>query len=422
VVIENASSTSNEAKRLEALRSYEILDTPPEAAFDRITKIASLVMEAPICLISLIDADRQWFKSRQGLDAIETPRNIAFCSHAIMQDDVMIVSDALEDLRFVDNPLVLGDPAIRFYAGAPLKTPSGYKIGTLCLIDRKPRKATASQIECLRTLAHLAVEEMELRIAGRKALEELRSKQRELSKMRHELEQTRRFSAMGEMSASIAHEINQPLAAVVTNAQAGLRWLETAAPDLNEVRSSLKRIVNDGYRASTVLASIRAFFKKGPSEAIPLDINEIIQEIILLLQSELESQEILVKTELGNSLPKVLAERAQLQQVIFNLLINAAEAMSTTKDRARVLRVKSVGHPSEVVVDVEDTGPGIDPNNMDRVFESLFTTKSGGMGMGLSICRSIIEAHGGRIWVTPSTPYGSNFHVMLPIAGASGES
>ena len=202
----------------------------------------------------------------------------------------------------------------------------------------------------------------------------------------------------------------------------GLCWLESAVPDLNEVRLSLKDIVNDGHRASHVLASIRALFKKRPSEAALLDINQIIKDVLLLLSSELESQGVLVQTELSDSLPKVLAEQVQLQQSMVNLVKNAAEAMNGITDRARVLRVRSVRHSSEVGIQVEDTGPGIDPNNIDRVFESFFTTKSDGMGMGLSICRSIIEAHGGRLWATPGSPYGSNFHVMLPIAGASGES
>lgn len=174
----------DEAERLQALKDYEILDTPAEEAFDRITRIASRVLQTPISVISLVDANRQWFKSRQGLDATETPREIAFCTHAILQEEVMVVTDATQDPRFKDNPLVTGDPKIRFYAGAPLRTRQGHGIGTLCAIDRRPREITAEQSELLQDLAQLVIDEMELRLQGQRMLGELRAKEVALAELK----------------------------------------------------------------------------------------------------------------------------------------------------------------------------------------------------------------------------------------------
>ena len=236
--------------------------------------------------------------------------------------------------------------------------------------------------------------------------------------MQAELARVSRVTSMGEMAASIAHEINQPLAAVVTNASAGLRWLNGQPPDLDEVRSALKRIVKDGERGSNVLASIRGMLKKGTQEKTALNINESIRDVITLSQGALKKGGVSVQAELTDSLPSVLADRVQLQQVFLNLMMNAAEAMAAVSDRPRVLRVRSERHDTGIFVSVEDTGTGIDPKDMGRLFETFFTTKPEGMGMGLSICRSIIESHGGRIEVSPAEPCGSVFRVFLPIAEA----
>jgi len=233
-----------------------------------------------------------------------------------------------------------------------------------------------------------------------------------------ELERVSQFAAMGVMTASIGHEIRQPLAAMVVNANAGLRWISTAQPDLHEAREAFKKIVSDGQRTSDVLETIRAMFKKDNQVIDLVDINELIQEVLALVHFDVRRQRVSVRTELANKVPLVLGNRIQLQQVVLNLIMNAIEAMSSITDRERALRVKLEAHKADkVLILVEDSGTGIDAKNMERIFKPLFTTKSHGMGMGLSICQTIIEAHDGRVWASPGVDYGSIFHVVLPTAG-----
>jgi len=231
-----------------------------------------------------------------------------------------------------------------------------------------------------------------------------------------------RVATAGELSASIAHEINQPLAAMVANANAGLRFLGRATPDLDEARDTLKRIVRDGLRAGQVIGSVRAMFKKDGGETSPVDLNEVIQDVLRPVRGELQAKGIVVQTGLTRPLPLVLGHSGQLQQVILNLARNAAEAMDGLSGRTRLLRVESAIYDSgNVLVAVEDSGTGIDPNDVDRIFDSFFTTKPQGMGMGLSICRSIIESHGGRLWAASKVGRGSVFTVLLPAVRSGAE-
>src|SRR6516165_10693824 len=226
---------------------------------------------------------------------------------------------------------------------------------------------------------------------------------------RIELAHVKQMMAMGEMAASIAHEINQPLAAIATNAAAGLRWLAAVTPDLDEASDALTRIVNDARRASEVIGGIRLMFKKENQAAALQDINELIREVFTLIRSEVENHRVVIYPELLDDLPQVPANRVQLRQVIVNLLMNAVT------DGVRVVRIKTeIYDPNYVLIAVEDTGTGIDPKNIDRIFDAFFSAKPNGMGMGLSICRSIIEAHGGRLWATTNVPRGTVFQFTLP--------
>ena len=251
--------------------------------------------------------------------------------------------------------------------------------------------------------------------ARKRAEDEVRATQSELARVA-------RLTTMGQMAASIAHEINQPLAAIATNGSAGLRWLANATPNVDEARAALTRIVNDSHRAGQVIGSIRAMSEKGSQQKAWLDINEVISEVLALVDGELKSKRVSVCTELFDGLPQVFAERILLQQVILNLIINASDAMTSISDRPRVLQVRAKTYePAGVLIIVEDSGTGIDPKDIDRIFEPFFTTKSHGLGIGLSICRSIIEAHGGRLSASSAHPHGTVFQVVLPTGGPGGE-
>jgi len=221
---------------------------------------------------------------------------------------------------------------------------------------------------------------------------------------------------MGELTASLAHEVNQPIAAASTNANTCLRWLAGDTPNVEEARAAAMRIVKDGKRAGEIISRIRQLFKKGTSQRELVDVNEIIQEMIVLLRGETTRYNILVGTDVAADLPQVIGDRVQLQQVLMNLMINGIEAMKDS-DGTRELTIKS--EPAEtdrVLVSVNDTGAGLPLQQADQIFTAFFTTKPHGTGMGLSISRSIVESHGGRLWAANNSPRGASFCFALPIS------
>ena len=229
-----------------------------------------------------------------------------------------------------------------------------------------------------------------------------------------ELTHVTRVTTLGEMSASIAHEVNQPLTAIATNAEASLRWLSRDVPDIEEARASIGQVVKDAHRAGEVIRRIRDFSKKADPQMTQLDINGVVEEAVTLVQHEALRHGVAIRLELASGLPPVRGDRIQLQQVIVNLAINGMEAMTSVQDRERVLIIRTQRHQSSrVLVAVEDAGIGIDPENVNRVFSAFHTTKPDGLGMGLSICRSIIEAHGGQLWTSPNAGPGMTFQFMI---------
>jgi signal transduction histidine kinase len=229
-----------------------------------------------------------------------------------------------------------------------------------------------------------------------------------------------RDATIGAVMSTIAHDVNQPLAAVVTNANAGLRWLKRPQPDVDEVQTLLARIVKDGHRAGDLIAGIRAKFSEQHTEPRAARPCEIIADVVALLGDELESRRVAVRNEMPAGLPPVLAERARLALAFFNVIVNAIEAMESVTDRDRLLTISSKpGDGDELLIAIEDSGAGIDPDSMDGLFEAFVTTKARRAGMGLPISRKIIEAHGGRIWASARDPYGSVFFVTLPAAAVS---
>jgi signal transduction histidine kinase len=229
-----------------------------------------------------------------------------------------------------------------------------------------------------------------------------------------ELAHVTRVMTLGELAASIAHEVNQPLAAIVANGDAGLRWLDRNPPDLARVRASLESMISDGMRAGEVVRRIRGLARKtGPQKAL-VDFNACIQEVVSLVQHEVATHRVSLQLEFAPQLPPVLGDKVQLQQVIINLIINGIEAMASVTNRQRRLVIGTCEQGAHVLVAVQDCGAGIDPESETRVFQAFFTTKPDGVGMGLSICRSIIEAHGGRLWVSSRAEIGTTFQFTLP--------
>jgi PAS domain S-box-containing protein len=236
-----------------------------------------------------------------------------------------------------------------------------------------------------------------------------------------QLAHVNRVTTMGQLTASIAHEVKQPIAAVVANAAAALRWLDRAPPDLKEIRQSLDSIIKDSNRAGDVIDHIRALVKKAPPRQDQLDINEAILEVFEVTRSERLRNGVALQAELATDLPLIRGDRIQLQQIVLNLAMNAVEAMSDASMGSRHLLISTVVDQSGgVLVTVKDSGPGLNPGSLERLFDPFYTTKSGGMGMGLSICRSIVEAHGGRVWATANVPQGASFHFSLPADGMNG--
>jgi signal transduction histidine kinase len=253
------------------------------------------------------------------------------------------------------------------------------------------------------------------------AIQDVTQRRRADDALRHaqaELARVARLTTMGELTASLAHEINQPLTAIMSNGVAGLRWLKRDTPDLAEAQNALQQIVQDAARAGEVIRGIRALAMKSGPQLITLDVNGVIQEVLALTRGELHRHGVALHTDLSTGGRSVLGDRVQLQQVLLNLILNGIDAMKTVTDRARELSVSTaVCEPVSLLVTVEDTGTGLDPSVARRIFDPFFTTKPDGLGMGLSICRSIVDAHGGELWASPRAPCGTALRFTIPLAG-----
>jgi C4-dicarboxylate-specific signal transduction histidine kinase len=244
--------------------------------------------------------------------------------------------------------------------------------------------------------------------------------ERALQTAQAELAHVTRVTTLGEMSASIAHEVNQPLAAIITNAEATLQLLSRDVPDIQDVRAGIAEVIKDANRASEVIQRIRDFSKKAHPQMMQLNVNEVVEEAVKLVRHEALRHGVTIRFEFASGLPPVRGDRIQLQQVIVNVAVNGIEAMTSVQDRERVLIVRTQRDQSDgILVAVADVGVGIEPENLNRVFGAFHTTKPGGLGMGLAICRSIIEGHGGRLWAEANVPRGAVLRFTVPAAAAN---
>lgn len=419
--MKSAPSPENESDRLQKLLDYEILDTDPEKAFDRITRIVAETINVPISLVSLVDADRQWFKSRYGLNAEQTPREIAFCSHAILGDETFVVEDAHLDDRFADNPLVTGDPSIRFYAGAPLVTPDGYKLGTLCAIDRVPRKISDEHVQLIEDLASLVVDEIELRNALGKAI----STAEEQSDLREAAEAAN--VAKSQFLANMSHEIRTPLNAVI-----GLTEL-VLSTDLNEQQKDhLSNVAQAGKSLLGLINDILDFSKIEAGKLDTENANFFIKDIISNLKSVAEPR----AKENGNTLlididpavpDELHGDELRIGQILTNLVGNAVKF---TKDGTVTVSVSKEDHKDNqtcILFAVKDDGIGMSPDQLDQLFQPFaqadqtVTREFGGTGLGLSISHKLVELMGGKITVVSEEGNGSTFTFHLPFIASGND-
>jgi C4-dicarboxylate-specific signal transduction histidine kinase len=274
-------------------------------------------------------------------------------------------------------------------------------------------------VKYLRTITHV-IRDLDDRLQCVGAVQDVtqhRLAEEALSKARSELARASNMTSIGALMASIAHEITQPLSAIVSNADSCLIWLAKDQPNLDQARGAAERIVKDGHRAAEVIQSIRAQARGSASEMVPVDLSRLIADTLELMQAELQRHEVLLETRLVDGLALIKGDHTQLQQVILNLVTNAIEAISTSRRSERIIRVSTDSNENgEILTIVEDSGSGIDLQVLDCIFDPMFTTKPEGMGLGLSICRSIVEGHGGRLWVSPNPDGGSMFQFSIPDA------
>ena len=333
------------------------------------------------------------------------------CGTAAYRRETLVVPDIAADPLWAEFREAALSYGLKACWSKPVISTSGTVLGTFAMYYgevRKPDELDLLLIERATHIAQIAIERDRIQDSLRKA--------------QANLAHVTRVTTMGELTASIAHEVNQPLVGVVTNASACLRWLAGAPPNLDEARDALRRIVRDGNRASDVIARIRALLKKGEAARTRLDINQVIQETLELARGEMLQRRVTLHTELAGGLPLIAADLVQMQQVLLNLITNALDAMSAVRDRPRLLRIRTdQPEASAVRVAVQDAGVGVDPQQAERLFQAFLTTKPNGLGMGLSISRSIVEAHGGRLWATPNDGPGATFQFTLPVEDRGAE-
>ena len=325
------------------------------------------------------------------------------CGTAAYRAEPVIVSDIATDPLWADYRDLALAHGLRACWSTPIQSSEGTVLGTFAIYYREPRSPTPLDHSLIEQITHLA----SIAIERDRAEERLRQAQADL-------ERVNLVNTMGELTASLAHEVSQPISAAVTNANACLRWLARDSPNLEEAREAATRIVRDGTRAGEIISRIRMLFKKGTPQQELVDVNEVIRETIALLRSEATRYSISARTELAANVPRIMGDRVQLQQVLMNLIMNSIDAMKDIDGTRELVITSQRGEDEQALVSVSDTGVGFPPQQADQIFSAFFTTKPHGTGMGLRISRSIVESHGGRLWAAGNSPRGATFCLALP--------
>jgi PAS domain S-box-containing protein len=412
-----------ERKWAEALRDgesriLEIIarDARLEEILESLVRVVEAQFAGLLCSVLLLDEDGQHTRHGaapslpkpyiEAIDGLCIGPKAGSCGTAMYRREPIIVSDILRDPLWEPYRGVAESYGLRACWSTPILAHSGKALGSFAMYYREPRSPSSAETRVLKMASHLAGIAIERKLA-REERERLRQAQADLAHIN-------RVTTMGELTASLAHEVNQPIAAAVTNANTCLRWLMRDQPEVEEARAAATRIVKDGKRAADIVSRIRLLFKKGTPERESVDVNELIREMIVLLRSEATRYNIFVHTELAEDIPQIMADRVQLQQVLMNLMVNGIDAMKEA-DGTRELVINSHRAENEqLLVSVSDTGVGLPPQQPDQIFNAFFTTKPHGTGMGLRISRSIVESHGGRLWAAENCPRGASFCFTLP--------
>jgi signal transduction histidine kinase len=391
-------------------------DAPLKVTLEKLVLLVEAQFADLLCSVLLLDEDGQHMRlgAAPNLPSAYTQAIEGMCigpkagssGTAMYRRGPVVVTDILQDPLWESYRDAAEPYGLRACWSIPILAHSGEPLGSFTMYYPEPRNPSPAETRALEMATHLAGIAIERKLAGEER-ERLRQVQAELAHVT-------RVTTMGELTVSLAHELNQPIAAAITNANTCMRWLAADTPAVVEARAAAMRVVKDGTRAAEIIKRIRLLFKKGTPQRELVDVNEIVGDMVLLLRSEATQHSVIVRTELAADLPEVVGDRVQLQQVLMNLMINGIEAMKDV-DGTRELAVKSErGEGDQILVSVSDNGVGLPPQQKEQIFNAFFTTKPHGSGMGLRISRSIIESHGGRLWAADNSPRGATFCFTLP--------
>jgi PAS domain S-box-containing protein len=412
-----------ERKRAEAMRDGEsrILemiarDAPVEETLEKLVQVVEGQFAGLLCSVLLLDEDGQHLRHgaapslpsayTAAIDGLCIGPKAGSCGTAMYRREPVVVADILQDPLWEAYREVVKPYGLRACWSTPILSSAGKVLGSFATYCREPRSPVQPETRALEMATHLAGIAIERKLA-REERERLRQAQADLARIN-------RVTTMGELTASLAHEIRQPISAALTNAKTCLRWLARDEPNLLEAREAASRIVKDVTRGADILSKLSALFKKGSMQRDVVDVNELIREMIALLRGEATRYSVSLHEELDADLPAVTVDRVQFQQVLMNLMVNGIDAMKDV-DGSRELSIKSQpGQNGQLMVSVSDTGVGLPPRQADQIFNAFFTTKTHGTGMGLRISRSIIESHGGQLWAANNSPRGASFCFTLP--------
>jgi signal transduction histidine kinase len=390
-------------------------DAPLEEILENLVGVVEAQFAGLLCSALLLDEDGQHVRHgaalslpkayTEAIDGLRIGPKAGSCGTAMYRREPVVVIDILQDPLWEKYRGVANLYGLRSCWSTPILSQSGKALGSFAMYYREPRSPSLAETHALEMATHLAGIAIERKLA-REERERLRQAQADLAHIN-------RVTTMGELTASLAHEIKQPIAAALINARTCLRWLGRDDPDMSGARDAASRLVTDVTRAADIIARISLLFKKGGLQQELVDVNELIREMIVLLRSEASRYSISIRTELAEDLPKVMADRVQLQQVFMNLMLNGIDAMKETIGGCE-LTINSTANDGQLLISVSDTGVGLPREKADQIFSAFFTTKHNGTGMGLPISRSIIESHGGRLWATGAPGRGATFQFTLP--------